>query len=116
MSAAKGGGLRVVAPRVTALVGGQVLEFDAGSILPEGVAKESLEHLKSLGFLEDVDGSAPAEADGYDDQKVADLKAEIERRNSDRDEADQIPSDGKKAELVAALEADDEAQADLDDK
>lgn len=101
--------LRVVAPRVTALVGSQVLEFDAGSILPEGVAKESIDHLKSLGFIEDAEGPNESKADGYGDWKVADLKAEIERRNSDRDEDSQIPSDGKKAELVEALEADDEA-------
>lgn len=43
----------------------------------------------------------------YAGQKVAELKAEIERRNEGRDEADLIPSDGKKADLVAALEADD---------
>jgi hypothetical protein len=39
---------------------------------------------------------------------VADLKAEVERRNEGRDEADLIAPEGtKKADLIAALEADD---------
>lgn len=40
---------------------------------------------------------------------VDDLRAEIARRNEGRGEADQIPSDGKKADLVAALATDDES-------
>lgn len=55
---------------------------------------------------------APVDADaesgsGYGDQKVADLKAEIAQRNEGREEADLIPGDGNKADLIAALEADD---------
>ncbi len=46
-------------------------------------------------------------AAGYGARKVDELKAEIARRNAGRDEADQLPADGKKGELVAALEADD---------
>ncbi|MFC5676071.1 hypothetical protein [Aeromicrobium endophyticum] len=38
---------------------------------------------------------------------VASLREEIKTRNADRDEADRIPSSGNKAELVAALAADD---------
>ncbi|HET8627740.1 MAG TPA: SAP domain-containing protein [Thermomicrobiales bacterium] len=45
---------------------------------------------------------------GYADMKVADLRAEIERRNEGRDEADRLPDDGRKADLIAVLEADDE--------
>lgn len=42
------------------------------------------------------------------DLKVDELRAEVERRNEGRDEADQIVPEGtKKADLVAALEADD---------
>jgi hypothetical protein len=47
-------------------------------------------------------------ADGYSAMKVADLRAEIARRNKDRHEADCLPDDGRKADLIAALEADDE--------
>ena len=39
---------------------------------------------------------------------VAELRAEIERRNEGRDEADLLPIDGKKADLLAVIEADDE--------
>jgi hypothetical protein len=38
---------------------------------------------------------------------VASLTAEIKARNADRDEADRIPLTGNKADLVAALAADD---------
>lgn len=51
---------------------------------------------------------------GYDGFKVADLKAEIERRNTGRDEADLIPADGNKAALIAALTADDQASTEQD--
>lgn len=46
----------------------------------------------------------------YKDQKVEDLKAEVDRRNATRDEDNQIVVAGKgnKPDLVAALEADDE--------
>jgi hypothetical protein len=50
--------------------------------------------------------AAPEE--GYDSLKVDELNEEIDRRNEDRGEADLIkPDSGKKADLVAALEADD---------
>lgn len=50
-----------------------------------------------------------AEPLGYGSWTVATLKGEISSRNSTRDEADRIPADGNKADLVAALEADDES-------
>ena len=54
-------------------------------------------------------GSAEEHAErSYDDMRVADLKALIGERNEGRGEADLIPDDGVKADLVAALEADDE--------
>jgi hypothetical protein len=43
----------------------------------------------------------------YSAMKVADLKSLIGERNAGRDEVDLIPTDGKKADMVAALEADD---------
>lgn len=46
---------------------------------------------------------------GYGDMKVAELKAEIDQRNDGRDPASYIADDGNKADLVAALEADDAA-------
>ena len=52
-----------------------------------------------------------AVAQGYADQKVSDLRSEIDRRNESREDDAKIPSDGNKADLVAALEADDATQA-----
>jgi len=51
---------------------------------------------------------------GYDDQQVKALKAEVERRNDGRDEVDLIVvgGTGNKADLVAALEADDQAHSE----
>ena len=48
-----------------------------------------------------------AETKGYDGLKVAELKDEIDRRNEGRDEADLLSTEGKKADLIATLEADD---------
>lgn len=46
----------------------------------------------------------------YNSWTVADLKAEIERRNSEMDDADEpISTTGKKDDLVARLVEDDEA-------
>lgn len=58
-----------------------------------------------------VDGERPDTADeGYGSWKVAALKAEVDKRNANRAEGDEIdPESGKKADLVAALEADDTA-------
>lgn len=56
------------------------------------------------------DGSvAPEpEPEGYEAMTVAELKTEIEGRNRGRNAGDEIPMDGKKADLIAGLEADDD--------
>lgn len=61
----------------------------------------------------DAPADAPDEATGrdYATWTVVDLKAEIAARNDGRDDAEKIPTDGNKADLVAALEADDEDTA-----
>lgn len=63
--------------------------------------------------------AAEAAADGYASMKVADLKAELERRNADRDEDAQITVEGTGKngavlgkDIAAALEADDAASDD----
>lgn len=92
-----------------------------GNVYPAGTPESDIDNASKIGA--DVwsggssastkatkdDDSGPA---GYDALKVADLKAEIEKRNKGRDDADLLPVDGKKAELVAALTADDEKSAD----
>jgi hypothetical protein len=50
---------------------------------------------------------APSSSSPYSSMKVDELKAEIESRNEGRDYADLLSLDGKKADLVAALDADD---------
>lgn len=79
---------------------------------PIGVyTEEDAEYRRSLGYR---DCEAPAGAEpaddgpvGYEAMKVAELHDEIDRRNVGRDEDDLIPSDGLKADLVAALGLDD---------
>lgn len=54
------------------------------------------------------DGSAAAGTDGgYSDLKLDELKDEIRKRNEGRDDDAKLPLTGNKAELAAALEADD---------
>jgi hypothetical protein len=50
--------------------------------------------------------------EGYDALTVPKLKAEIERRNDGRDPAALLSVEGKKADLVAALQADDAARTE----
>lgn len=53
--------IRVTAPLVQASVGNRADQFYYGDVLPDGVSEESLEHLRSLGYVEDID--VPAEPD-----------------------------------------------------
>lgn len=55
-----------------------------------------------------VDDGAPKVSD-YESMTVTELRAEIKSRNTTRPEAEQLPADGVKADLVAALVADDQA-------
>jgi hypothetical protein len=48
----------------------------------------------------------------YKSMKVADLRAEVAKRNEGRDEASLLSAEGNKTELVAVLEADDEANSE----
>ena len=77
---------------------GEVTFIEAGSDAPEWAADMLDEHA-----VDDSGGEG-----GYESMTVADLRAEIESRNEGREEVDLIPSDGKKADLVAALDADDD--------
>lgn len=48
-------GLKVTAPLVQVSLGNRSVQYFAGDFLPEGVAAESIEHLKSLGYVEEFD-------------------------------------------------------------
>lgn len=57
----------------------------------------------------DQDDDDEDEGDDYDSWKVAELEAEVAKRNKGRDEDDLIePESGRKADLIAALREDDE--------
>lgn len=61
----------------------------------------------------DEDSEQEEETVDYNDWTVARLKEEIANRNEDRDEEDHIvPEGSNKPDLVAALEADDEADSE----
>ena len=66
-------------------------------------------HGRALVRCADRVGAEPAAPAGpYDGQSVKDLKSEIATRNEGRDDVDLIaPTGAKKADLVAALVADD---------
>lgn len=67
------------------------------------------------------DGDDEDESDGepleppYDQYTNAQLRAELDRRNEDRDEDEKLPLSGSKAELVSRLEEDD-SEDDEDDE
>ncbi len=91
-----------------------------GDVVPVGVADEQLERLIGRGLIEAVEVEDPTESGEAEDidegvykgVKVPDLKAEIEKRNSDReDDAKIVPAEpGNRPQIVAALIADDTKQ------
>lgn len=46
--------------------------------------------------------------DKYDDLTVAELRDEIRSRNEGRDDAEHLSAEGRKAELIQTLKADDQ--------
>lgn len=81
---------------------GEVVVLNAGEDVPEWAVSQVGGHLTS----DEVDDNGGEGV--YESMTVADLRAEIESRNEGREEENLIPSDGKKADLVAALAADDD--------
>lgn len=57
-AAKKAKGLKVNAPLVQVQLGDRAAQFYFGDILPEGVSEDSLNHLKSLGYVDEVDAPA----------------------------------------------------------
>ncbi|MCW2758065.1 MAG: hypothetical protein JWO46_1811 [Nocardioidaceae bacterium] len=104
MTAAKGGVLKYTVVRVhpDTMIATPLLE---GTQVPDWA--------KDLVHSDDLVAEAQSdEKSGYAAQKVDELKAEIEKRNEVReDDALITPQGTTKADLIAALEADDQAQA-----
>lgn len=103
----------------------------AGSPVPEDALPSEIERLLADGFIIESDGDggingadaaalSPKLGSGngsvavdYNDLKVDDLKAELERRNEGREDGAKVtPDSHKKADLIAALEVDDAAKVD----
>lgn len=84
-------------PRPTAL------DTEAYEVLDEDAVDQNLR------VLPPVLASAPTLAERTKD----DLLEEIARRNQGRDEADQIPTQGNKPDLIKAIEADDNREGAL---
>lgn len=82
--------------------------LEEGGVLHARLAEASLEAED-----EPDKNNAPDEGVDYNSWTVPDLKAEIERRNSEMsDEDEPLSTSGKKGDLVALLIADDEALAE----
>lgn len=86
-----------------------------GAVVPENVyLAESVKNALDAGLLTEVaeEAAPPATETAetpvpYKGVKVDELKAEIEKRNADRADADKLSTDGLRDDLVAALVADD---------
>lgn len=76
---------------------------DGNFVVPVGLAA-------AADVPEDEDDEDDAdEDDSYDKWTVAQLKTEIDARNEGRNDDVTLSADGKKADLIATLEADDDA-------
>lgn len=106
-------------PRLSNVKSGAIV-----SVPEEKVARLGTDWVRVDGPAPTEPSTSPDDAPGdpaadpiadLNDLTVAELQAEIDRRNRGRDTADLIdPVSGKKADLVAALELDDLAAADPD--
>ncbi len=92
-------------------IGGQV--YGPDSKVPADVAAQ-ITNPKAWegGKVPSTSKSADSDDAGYSKLKVEDLKAEIEQRNEGREDDAKVSTEGVKADLVAALEADDAAQSE----
>ena len=80
------------------------LTYTNGSVV--NVSDDKVDGLLRSGFTTSS-GQAPATSGGYGDMTVDELKDEIRSRNEDRDDDTRLALTGTKADLIAALEADD---------
>lgn len=90
-------------------------EFYAEGARPPAEVAEQITHPDAWKKADKADDSADGGqgGSGYGGMVKKELQAEIDKRNQDRNEADQIKPDGtKNDDLVAALEADDAAHVD----
>jgi hypothetical protein len=90
--------------------------YKGAVVVPDLFDEKSLNHVKGLGLVSEIDlveDTSVAEEEPYKGVTVADLTAEIEKRNADRADDKKItPADAKRPQLVAALVADDAAKGE----
>lgn len=88
--------------------------YAAGEVVPAEVAKR-ITNPKAWGSgagEDEADPESSGSGNSYAGLKVDELKAEIESRNVDREDDAKLSTEGKKADLIAVLEADDQAAGD----
>jgi len=78
------------------------IDEDAYEVLDQAAVDHNLRVLPPI--VHDSSGKEPTKAE---------LLEEIARRNQGRDEADQIPTQGNKPDLIKAIEADDNREGAL---
>ena len=107
--------------RMDALLGERVPAGDGRATA--SVRQPAMDHPRNPGD-DSIDAARLYTDDGSDDEDTGtdysdmnknELKAEIDRRNADRDEDDHLSKSGNKDDLIARLEEDD-AAADEDDE
>lgn len=91
---------------------GAVVPFGPGEVPPKWAAEQITNpDVWADDTSAQAEGEEPEKPAGYGSWKKADLEAEVAKRNEGRDDDDLVvvEAPGNKAELVAALEADDHA-------
>ena len=90
--------------------GGRHVVIAAGDDVPAWASKQIV-NPKAWGGdapeAKTIDAGEEPAAEGYESKTVAELRAEIKARNEGRDDESRVSGDGNKADLIAALEADD---------
>lgn len=108
----------VTAAAVQVTAGPRSYFLETGAVLPEGVADDVIERLVDEGMIAEIEPDSPTEPteptepEPYKGVSVADLKVVLAKRNEGRaEDAKIVPAEpGNRAEIVAALVADDAKQ------
>ena len=90
--------------------GGRHVVIAAGDDVPAWASKQIVNPKAWDGDAPEaktIDAGEDPASEGYESKTVAELRAEIKARNEGRDDESRVSGDGNKADLIAALEADD---------
>ncbi len=78
-----------------------------GIVSANQLDEDNAKHLLNVGLIEAFEVAGDGGEEPYKGVKVEDLKADIAKRNEGREDSAKISDAGNRAELVAALVADD---------